>query len=445
VAKDNDDRAEDRDAYKTIAGDLKSTLVIFLGFLLFVSFFIFFPYYFLAENYKNLRIINLLDENATNNIASVKLLLSNMYVDLNKNFANYKNNSLTIASANSPYEECNTLKNDSDKWINCNVESSWQKSLKINNNTIVTNLRNLDDRLKDMKDRNAVYNIIDDKILRNTTEDIGKWKQNIEKINGMTYLTFNKSFISFMPTKRFDTLTLDYNKNLNKKIAHFNSTIQSLEIPLVGKLPLTFNQVLLAFPIVIAIGFSFLSLQFKKLIIIHKELGWDENKDKPLLSWIDPLQKLPEKAYPLFIMAIPCILYFVFVWFVYSIWYESSAYLQNYNLLIDDFLSIPPQMKNLVMLMIIMGFGLFGYSYYEIFKAWHRKIPDDADAWNNKGVSLAQLGKYEEAIKYYDKAIEIKPDFANAWFNKGNSLVKLGKEEEARICYDKAKKLKSLK
>jgi len=29
---------------------------------------------------------------------------------------------------------------------------------------------------------------------------------------------------------------------------------------------------------------------------------------------------------------------------------------------------------------------------------------------NEKGVELAKLGQFEEAIKYYDKALEIKPD-----------------------------------
>ena len=44
-------------------------------------------------------------------------------------------------------------------------------------------------------------------------------------------------------------------------------------------------------------------------------------------------------------------------------------------------------------------------------------------AWNNKGVALAKLNKSDEAIKAYDKAIEINPHNSNAWNNKGVALV----------------------
>ena len=59
----------------------------------------------------------------------------------------------------------------------------------------------------------------------------------------------------------------------------------------------------------------------------------------------------------------------------------------------------------------------------------------------NKGTSLAKLGKYEEAIVYFDKALEINPDNVEALNNTGVALAKLGKYKEAIECYDKALKL----
>jgi superkiller protein 3 len=36
--------------------------------------------------------------------------------------------------------------------------------------------------------------------------------------------------------------------------------------------------------------------------------------------------------------------------------------------------------------------------------------PDKHEAWYNRGNSLGNLGRYEEAISSYDKAVEFKPD-----------------------------------
>ncbi|MCY7282907.1 MAG: tetratricopeptide repeat protein, partial [Cyanobacteria bacterium CAN_BIN43] len=39
-------------------------------------------------------------------------------------------------------------------------------------------------------------------------------------------------------------------------------------------------------------------------------------------------------------------------------------------------------------------------------------------AWENRGLSLSALGRYEEAIASYDRSIAIKPDDASAFYNK---------------------------
>ena len=64
--------------------------------------------------------------------------------------------------------------------------------------------------------------------------------------------------------------------------------------------------------------------------------------------------------------------------------------------------------------------------------------PRNAVFWTNKGGSLAILGRDEEAIRCYDKALEIDPRLAAAWDSKGSSLAILGRDEEAIRCYDKA-------
>ena len=57
---------------------------------------------------------------------------------------------------------------------------------------------------------------------------------------------------------------------------------------------------------------------------------------------------------------------------------------------------------------------------------------------DNKGLALSDLNKNDEAIKAYDKAIEINPQDSNAWDNKGNALYDLNKTDEAIKAYNKA-------
>ncbi len=64
--------------------------------------------------------------------------------------------------------------------------------------------------------------------------------------------------------------------------------------------------------------------------------------------------------------------------------------------------------------------------------------PRHANAWANKGNCLHSIGRYQEAIACLNEALEINPRFAGAWSNKGNSLNSLGRHQEAIACCDKA-------
>jgi serine/threonine protein kinase len=59
----------------------------------------------------------------------------------------------------------------------------------------------------------------------------------------------------------------------------------------------------------------------------------------------------------------------------------------------------------------------------------------------NKGASLSALGRELDAIRYYDRALEINPRYAKAWFNKGASLFVLGRNDEALECNERALKI----
>ncbi|HIQ39504.1 MAG TPA: tetratricopeptide repeat protein [Methanothermococcus okinawensis] len=68
--------------------------------------------------------------------------------------------------------------------------------------------------------------------------------------------------------------------------------------------------------------------------------------------------------------------------------------------------------------------------------------PRCKEAWNNKGIALSRLGRYEEAIECYDRALEIDPKNSLTWYNKGVALQRLGRYSEAQECFNMAERLK---
>ena len=69
------------------------------------------------------------------------------------------------------------------------------------------------------------------------------------------------------------------------------------------------------------------------------------------------------------------------------------------------------------------------------------KIIETGEIYLNKGISLVELEKYDDAILSYEKAIEISPGYGDAWYNKGELLKHTGLEDEASVCFDKVNEL----
>jgi tetratricopeptide (TPR) repeat protein len=69
---------------------------------------------------------------------------------------------------------------------------------------------------------------------------------------------------------------------------------------------------------------------------------------------------------------------------------------------------------------------------------------DDRDSgrWSNKGADHFLKGEYEEAIKDFDKALEINPDHAEALYFRSRLKVKKGDNDEGLVDLEKAIKVK---
>ena len=79
--------------------------------------------------------------------------------------------------------------------------------------------------------------------------------------------------------------------------------------------------------------------------------------------------------------------------------------------------------------------------YDDAIKAYNKAIeidPNATMAWYNKGINLKNLGKYNEAIECFNKTIELNPQYFSAYSSMGETLSYLGKKEEAITAYDEA-------
>jgi tetratricopeptide (TPR) repeat protein len=51
--------------------------------------------------------------------------------------------------------------------------------------------------------------------------------------------------------------------------------------------------------------------------------------------------------------------------------------------------------------------------------------------WFDRGVCLARLGRHEDALRSFDRALRMRPDYRQAWFEMSRSHACLGHHEKA--------------
>ena len=64
-----------------------------------------------------------------------------------------------------------------------------------------------------------------------------------------------------------------------------------------------------------------------------------------------------------------------------------------------------------------------------------------SEDYYKKGLSYAKIEDYKEAIKCFDKAVQLDPNNALAWISKANALIEYGNDEEAKKCLERARKI----
>jgi tetratricopeptide (TPR) repeat protein len=77
----------------------------------------------------------------------------------------------------------------------------------------------------------------------------------------------------------------------------------------------------------------------------------------------------------------------------------------------------------------------------EALNAYNKAIelnPNDASAYNNRGLAYDNLDKNDLAIADYSKAIELNPEYGDAFNNLGKTFSRVGNYHRAILYYDRA-------
>ncbi len=64
--------------------------------------------------------------------------------------------------------------------------------------------------------------------------------------------------------------------------------------------------------------------------------------------------------------------------------------------------------------------------------------PNYSQAYNELGICAECINQHNDALAFYEKAIQADPSHADAWFNKGMNLKRMGRENESSPCIEKA-------
>lgn len=74
----------------------------------------------------------------------------------------------------------------------------------------------------------------------------------------------------------------------------------------------------------------------------------------------------------------------------------------------------------------------------DTLKAALFRMPHEAILWNSLATVLAEEGRADESLVFYNEAARLEPDFARAYHNLGYAYQHLGQLEQALDSYDKA-------
>jgi hypothetical protein len=173
------------------------------------------------------------------------------------------------------------------------------------------------------------------------------------------------------------------NNEINSNIQKLASRFDQFESPL-GKVPLGFNETIVAFPLLLAVGFFIYSFILWQVMRLRVDLYREYQVNDPLLKlkiegfasflapiWIDPIRPKHRQLPQLLILFIPLALFSACFYIVIDVLF----YLDDPNTSSDDIFSGANDINKIIFLVLnALGLVLVMYSYIRLFNDWNMYI-----------------------------------------------------------------------
>jgi tetratricopeptide (TPR) repeat protein len=80
-------------------------------------------------------------------------------------------------------------------------------------------------------------------------------------------------------------------------------------------------------------------------------------------------------------------------------------------------------------------------AYQDVETLWYDTLTKNPQCWmaqNNLGMALARTGRWQEASRHFEEALQIKPNYAEGHNNLGDTLIRQGNVQEAIVQFELA-------
>jgi len=350
--------------YGNVATNLQNVLIAFLAFILLLSIFVFFPYYFLVDSYKVIQNMDFLFNKIDNSLKS-----------LNVKLTNYDEYNITV------HKIPNNISLEHTRDLKSNMSLILKKELL---ESVNENITNISKNVSGIESINVHYNFIGKTELKNMNSQISKFEDFVTEKLSRAPINISvadyESFLILLPQKIYPPSVEKKKADLEKEYESLSEDVKNLNVPIVGSFPFRLNQVLLFFPAIISIGFPFISIQFAKLMNLNKKITFPAQnqaaRNQPqavkndILSWLDPLQDWPQKIYSIVAIILPCAIFTAFFVSILLLFYNNIEYSEQIVLNEKDLLFLSEDTRIFYFLgNLAFGAISFATSYYLMWKS----------------------------------------------------------------------------